>query len=137
MEKKRIDDVKEAVKDERTVPPEVYLPPTIAGKKTRTAVVQSPISVSDHIVRIQTDGDPVGQLIAIMNGSMIPSYVVQDDGTVKTVYETATVAQRISIAKWLGDRVMPKVNVSMKGEMSNDWEANLKNAAVRDTENGA
>lgn len=128
----QIDDLKGAATDERGIPPEVHLPPTINDKKTKAVSVQAPVSVQDNIVRITNDGDPVGQLIALMNGQPVPTYVVQEDGSIQTVYETPTMAQRISIAKWLGDRVMPKVNVNISEKRDNDWEATLKNAAVRD-----
>lgn len=124
-------EVKGAIVDERGIPPEVYLPPAIRNKKTKAVSIAAPVAVQDNIVRITNDGDPVGQLVALMNGMAVPSYVIQEDGSVQMIYETATMAQRISIAKWLGDRVMPKVSVSVTKDMDNDWEANLRNAAVR------
>ena len=132
MEPDRIALVEDAVEEEQNVPPEIYLPPTINEKNAKAIVLQGqPVSVHDNIVRIQTDGDPMGQLLAMMNGKLMPSYVVQKDGSVKTIYETATLAQRISIAKWLGDRVMPKVSVNVKKDMDSDWEADLRNAAAQ------
>ena len=127
----RVEDVKTAVLDEAGLPPEVYVPPTIRGKRSKAVVVQVPVDISEHIVRITNDGDPLGQLIALMNGQPVPSFVVKEDGTLDVVLQTATVAQRISIAKWLGDRIMPKTNLTLRKDLDNDWEASLRNAAAR------
>lgn len=128
---KRIKDIKGAIMDEQGLPPEVYIPPTIRGKNSKAVSVAVPVTVSDHIVRITNDGDPIGQLIALMNGQPVPSFVVKEDGTLDVVLQTATISQRISIAKWLGDRVMPKTNVTLKKDLDHEWEASLRNAAAR------
>lgn len=132
----RIEDVKGAIVEESGLPPEVYIPPTIRGKKSKAVSIAAPVAISDHIVRISNDGDPIGQLIALMNGQPVPTFVVKEDGTLDVVLQTATVAQRISIAKWLGDRIMPKTTMNLKKDLDDEWEASLRNAAARE-EDGA
>lgn len=131
-DKQQIILIEEAVVDEAGVPPNVYLPPMINGVKTKAISLQAPVKVSDNIVRIHTEGDPIGQLLALANGQPVPTYIITDTGECKTIYETATLAQRISIAKWLGDRAMPKVNVNLRKDIDDDWDATLRNAEVRE-----
>ena len=131
-DKQQIVLIQDAIDDEMGVPPNVYLPPMINGKKTRAVSMQTPISVSDNIVRINNEGDPIGMLLALANGQPVPTYIVTEAGECKTVYETATLAQRISITKWLGDRAMPKVSVNLRKDIDDDWDATLRNATVRD-----
>jgi regulator of extracellular matrix RemA (YlzA/DUF370 family) len=131
VDSKRIEDIQGAIVDKKPLPPEVYIPPTIRGKKSRAVSIQVPVELSEHIVRITNDGDPIGQLIALMNGQPVPSFVVTDDGELDVILQTATVAQRISIAKWLGDRIIPKTNLHLKKDLDNEWEAISRNAAQR------
>lgn len=133
-DKQQIVAMKDAVEEDTGIPPNVYLPPKINGKKTRAIAIKGPISVSDNIVRIQEDCDPIAGLIALANGQPVATYVVMEDGTTKTVFETATLAQRISIKKWLGDRAMPRVNVKLNKDLDDDWEAALRNAGVQSGE---
>lgn len=135
-DKQQIVAMQEAVIEEQGVPANVYLPPKINGRKTRAVAIKGPVTVSDNIVRIHEDCDPIGALIALANGQPVATYIVTESGDTKTVYETATLAQRISIAKWLGDRAMPKVNVSLRKDMDDDWEASLRQAAGQDRTGG-
>ena len=135
-DKRQIIDLEDAVLDRSGVPHNVYLPPMINGRKTRAVSMQTPITVSDNVVRIHTEGDPIGQLLALAAGQPVPTYIVDETGQTRTVYETATLAQRISIAKWLGDRAMPKVSVNLRKDIDDDWDATLRNAEVRDRGKG-
>ena len=130
-DKRQIISLEDAVLDKSGVPHNVYLPPMINGKRTRAVSMQSPITVSDNVVRINTEGDPIGQLLALAAGQPVSTYIVDEHGETTTVYETATLAQRISIAKWLGDRAMPKVSVNLRKDMDDDWDNTLRNAEVR------
>jgi hypothetical protein len=132
-DKQQIVETMEAVDEEQGIPPNVYLPPKINGKQTRAIAIKGPVSVSDNIVRIHEDCDPIAGLIALANGQPVATYIVMEDGSTKTVYETATLAQRISIKKWLGDRAMPKVNVKLNKDLDDDWEAALRNAGIRES----
>ncbi len=131
-DKQQIIIAQDAVDEETGIPPNVYLPPKINGKLTRAIAIKAPVTVQDNIVRIIEDCDPLAGLIALANGQPVSTYVVLTDGECKTVFETATLAQRISIMKWLGDRVMPKVNVKLNKDLDDDWEATLRNAGARE-----
>ncbi len=121
----------DAVEDETGIPPNVYLPPKINGKLTRAIAIKGPVTVADNIVRIIEDCDPLAGLIALANGQPVQTFMVMESGDCKTIHETATLAQRISIMKWLGDRIMPRVNVKLSKDLDDDWEATLRNAGTR------
>ena len=67
--------------------------------------------VGNEVVRIINECDPIGFLSDIVNGKAIQCHIVGKDGTVVTIYETPSLAQRISTARFLTDRYMPKVGI--------------------------
>ena len=94
------------------IPPIVYLPAKLRAHGMRVTVDQlrvtvDPPSVAENHVRI-AQADPLGFLIAIMNGQPIPTFVLSGTGEETTVlvkYECPTFKQRKSVAEWLAVRV--------------------------------
>ncbi len=77
-------------------------------KVARSAVVPE---VAGEIARIVADCDPIGFLSDIVNGKPIQGHFIDKEGVVHEYHETATLSQRISVARYLGDKYMPKVAV--------------------------
>ena len=123
------------------VPKHVWLPPSLRDKDIRVvqdvAVTTAPPSVQENIVRITTETDPIGMLMAIANGQPVAAYTVTDEGEVVQTYETLTLAQRLSVIKFLADKVLPKMSMQhttiddKRKDDPHSWEATVKNAAGR------
>jgi hypothetical protein len=84
------------------------------GAKRRELVVQRAptVSVRDNLLRIQEEADPLGFLIAVQQGDLIPVTYVSDDGHVVTEYHQAGLDQRIGVAKFLAAKVLPTLSVT-------------------------
>lgn len=118
--------------EEGTVPEAVFVPPAIRGKMTQVQYVTNgkPTDISQHVVRIEQEADPVGMLIAVANGQPIPTFRVTEEGDVEVVFETLPLADRIPVMKFLSDKILPRMSVNKKIEEKGDseWEATLTNA---------
>ncbi|MEE9569503.1 MAG: hypothetical protein V3W37_08965 [Candidatus Binatia bacterium] len=68
------------------------------------------------IAKVVADCDPMGFLEDVVNGKAIESHTVIEDKEgnllTTTLYTTPTLAQRISVARYLGNKYMPNVSVS-------------------------
>ena len=125
--------------EESAVPQAVFVPPAIRGKMVKVAyeVDSKPVSIEQHVVRINNEADPVGMLIAIANGQPIPTFTVDDDGEIVTKFETLPLKDRITVMKFLSDKVLPRMSVfkaTRQGESQQDdeaWGALLSNAGER------
>lgn len=95
-------------------------------RELRVIKTQAP-QVRDEIIRIVDEGDPIGFLIAVMNGELVESHLVDKDGEVHSFHSTATLKDRIAIAKFLTNKYMPTVAVTkhMVSEKNAD-ERNLR-----------
>lgn len=120
------------------VPSGVWLPPTIRDHKTRVsqdvAITRDPPSVSENVVRINSEADPIGLLIAIANGQPVSTFAVDEDGKVQIAYETLPLKERLKVIFHLADKVLPRMQVTKKsGDKPSDdtWEATLDNAGAR------
>lgn len=84
------------------------------GVKRREVVVQrqATVSVRDNLLRIQEEADPLGFLIAVQNGDLIPVSYVDDNGEVVTTFSQAGLDQRISVAKFMATKVLPTLSVT-------------------------
>lgn len=84
------------------------------GAQRREVVVQRPptVSVKENLLRIQEEADPLGFLIAVQQGDLLPVTYVSDDGHVVTEYHQAGIDQRISVAKFLAAKVLPTLSVT-------------------------
>lgn len=84
------------------------------GRKRRTAI--RPISrvrtVQENLLKIQQEADPIDFLIRVQRGELIPVQSVTDDGEVVTAYETAALADRIGVAKFMAAKVLPTLTVT-------------------------
>jgi hypothetical protein len=94
-------------------------------------IIKTPIpQIRDEVIRIVSQGDPIGFLIAVMNGSLVESHIVAKDGEVHTIKTTATVKDRVEIAKFLANKYMPTVAVTKhvvsEGNKTEDGERNLR-----------
>lgn len=143
--RKRIDDytqramaAEEAV---ATISPGVYLPPAIRGKGLNVAYNASDAKVVDiksNMVKIALEADPIGQLTALANGQPVAFFDVDTEGKLTVSYGTPSLTQRISILKWLGDRVIPRISITKKftdpdgDKTQDDWSATISMAATRD-----
>jgi hypothetical protein len=106
-------DLYKGLDTEDEAPGLVHYPPMIRGKKTKVlyAFKRNRPTIRENMVRIETEADPVGLLIAIANGTPIASFHISENGDVTTKYETPNVKLRIQAARSLLDKVMPKVSV--------------------------
>lgn len=122
--------------EEGSIPEAVFVPPAIRGKMVHTQFVTDgkPIDIKQHVIRIQDEADPVGMLIAIANGQPIPTFTIDADGKTSVKYETLDLKDRITVIKFLSDKVLPRMSVfkKMTGKDPDDgWTAALTNAAER------
>lgn len=123
----------------KSLPPVVYLPPVIAGKRPTVigdAVLTAPPTIKENIVRIHECLDPIGMLMAAASGMPMVAWLVNRDGSVEEIMEVLSLKERIKIAQWLGDRVQPRLRAGMvmhKGKSKDgdedEWEAELQKAA--------
>lgn len=88
----------------------IYVSPSI--DKNRRSFIQSfKQSFEENIEKINNEADPIGLLIAAQLGIPIPSYMVLSDGTLVCNLETLGLKDRVQIAKFLADKVMPRINI--------------------------
>jgi hypothetical protein len=121
----------------RGVPPMVYLPPMIRGKRPVVlpdgSVLSNAPTIQENMVRIADNCDPIGALMAAASGLPMVAWIVDRDGKVEEITEVLPLKERIKILKWLGERVMPRLRVGLVGhakqEEDDGWEAKLKTAA--------
>ena len=120
------------------VPSNVWLPPSIRGHELRVshdvAVTREAPTVQENMVRISTESDPIGLLIAIANGQPISTFSINEAGEVETAYETLPLKDRLKVIFHLADKVLPRMQVTKKigaPEGDDEWEATLTNAAER------
>lgn len=118
------------------IPEAVFLPPAIRGRMVNTVYETKgkPVSIQQHVVRIQEETDPVGLLIAIANGQPVPTVIIDKDGNQDVKFETLDLKDRLSVIKFLSDKVLPRMSINKKVDPGNDdgWEATLSNAAEHD-----
>lgn len=132
------------------LPPMVYLPPAIRGKKP-TVIEDMALSteptIKEQIVRINTVLDPIGMLIAAASGVPMVAWLVNRDGTVEEIVETLSLKERLSIVKFLTDRTLPRLRAGIVKhekvtEEEDGWASKLQTAAAnsdgkpRDVEEG-
>jgi hypothetical protein len=98
------------------------------------AITREAPSVKENVIRIASESDPIGLLIAIANGQPISTFAVNEDGEVVTAYETLPLKERLKVIFHLADKVLPRMQVTKKsGTTPKDdaWEATLDNAGGR------
>lgn len=84
------------------------------GTKRREVIVQRAptVNVRENLLRIQEEADPIGFLVAVQNGDLIPVTYVEDGGDVVTHYVQAGLDQRINVARFLANKVLPTLSVT-------------------------
>jgi len=122
--------------EDGSIPQAVFVPPAIRGKMVQVQYVTDgkPVTIEQHVVRIQDEADPVGMLIAVAMGQPIPTFKINDQGEMEVQYETLPLIDRVPVMKFLSDKVLPRMSVNKKIDKSGDsgWEATLSNAAERE-----
>jgi len=122
--------------EEGNVPQAVFVPPAMRGKAVLTQYVinDKPVDIQQHVVRIQQECDPVGLLIAIANGQPVPTVTIDESGEPTAAFETLPLKDRITVIKFLSDKILPRMSINKKIEKGQDdvWEATLSNASERD-----
>jgi hypothetical protein len=106
-------DLEEAIDSGTGIQSPIYTPPMLRGKRTKVlyALKQKSPTIRENVVRIETEADPIGLLIAIANGIPVASFHIDEDGNITTKYETAPLKLRLQASRSLLDKVMPKVSV--------------------------
>jgi len=124
--------------EEGPVPEAVFLPPAIRGKIVTTEYVvkgEKPITMTEHIARINMESDPVGMLIAIANGQPVATITINEEGEQEVAYETLPLIDRIPVIKFLSDKVLPRMSVfktQTPDKKDDSWTATLSNAAEKE-----
>jgi hypothetical protein len=125
--------------DGQVIPTNVWLPPKIRDRTTRVshdiAVTRAPPDVNENMARIQAETDPIGLLIAIANGQPVGTFVIDENGQVTVEYETLPLAQRLTVIRYLSDKILPRMSVTKKMPAKEgdggSWEAVVSNAGER------
>jgi hypothetical protein len=127
------------------VPSVVFLPPAQRTNKQRVAYAfnGNMPDVKANLVRIQDEADPIGLAIAIATGQPVATHTIDEEGNVKTKYETLPLTSplRERMIRWLGDKVQPRLSMRKTRTTKNgntedkdEWEALTGAAAERDDE---
>ena len=109
--------LKRGIADAKSSDGEAMRPLVLDQKRDRKlAVMARPVSrvmtVKENLLRIQQKADPIDFLIRVQNGEAIPSEFVDRNGEVHTAYETASLTDRIGVAKFMASKVLPTLNVT-------------------------
>lgn len=129
----------EAVDAGKWIPPIVYLPAKLRANNLRvtidnTRLTTDPPSIRENHIRI-AEADPLGFLIAIMNGQPIPRFEIEDDNSITVKYHIPKPGERTSVAFWLAHKVTIRTNdQSREGRSSNPPEEWEQIVARRETE---
>lgn len=83
---------------------QIIAPDKINGKTPKV------VEVRDHIIRIQ-ECDPLSFLMEAMRTGQVPYHNIDQDGNVDTQYAMVKPGERISIAKFLTDKLVPASQV--------------------------
>lgn len=122
------------------IPAAVFLPPAIKNKRIQV-IYQSddpePVDVKAQIVRIQSQLDPIGMMMAIAAGQPVATFRVGTDGKVTIEYETLSLKDRLSLIMRMGDKVLPRMTmVAVKNttaepneKSGNSWHGKVERAA--------
>lgn len=120
------------------VPSGVWLPPSIRGTDLRVsheiAITRDPPTIKENTIRINSEADPIGLLIAIANGQPISTFAVNEAGEVEIAYETLSLKERLKVIFHLADKVLPRMQVTKKSggkDKDDSWEATMDTASRR------
>ncbi len=106
--KRSLDDV---LKSDGQLPPR----PPVFTNRPQAVKIHSAGNVThirDNLVRIEQEADPLGFLIAVQRGDLIPVHTVDADGDLITTYQQAGLADRITTAKFLVNKLLPNLSVT-------------------------
>lgn len=118
---------------------QVYKPRHLNGKPAREVAIirEQPLpDIRKEIVRIQTEADPIGFLNAVLNGMAFETHLVLEDGTIKTFYEYPDLPTRIKVARYLTDKILPRLAVVKHIDRPSDPEGGGSPASAGQGTNG-
>lgn len=113
-QKFKLESILKQAKDGVTPDVMVYRPAQVNGKNVKevTIIKEQPLpSIKDNIIRIVNEADPMGILIAAAQGQLFEFHVVDKHGNIETYYESVDLGQRLKIARYLADKVMPRLGI--------------------------
>jgi len=92
----------------KLIPPIVYLPRRLRGQPVRLTedhlrYTVDPPTVAENHVKI-AGADPVGFLIAVMNGQPVPEFRISRQGAIDLYYSVADFELRVKVARYLADK---------------------------------
>lgn len=100
-----------AALQEKQPPPMVYVPPVINGKKSVVDANAKPPQVRAQVIRIHQEADPIAFLMSVQRGDIFYEYYIDGKGELHTKPITPSMKHRILAAKYLADKVMPRLGV--------------------------
>lgn len=131
----------EATDLDELIPPIVYLPQRLRAQGIRLTVDNlrltiDPPTLKENHVRI-AKADPLGFLIAMLNGQPIPSFEITSNGAVKIRYWVADQHARERVAKFLASRVTVTANdldprTKNTEDKKSEWSAMIDQAGTLD-----
>lgn len=89
--------------------------PLIVDRKRRGIAVKRGVkllSISENLLRVQELANPLEFLVNAQNGALFPVIHVEEDDTVVVQYKQFTMSERLSIAKFLANKIMPSLSLT-------------------------
>ena len=98
----------------KLIPSIVYLPRMLRDQPVmlsaeNCALTVTPPTLQDNQVKIN-ESDPLGFLIAVMNGQPIPEFRITAHGGIELFYECPEMKERIIAANYLGTKIIPRTS---------------------------
>lgn len=120
------------------IPTFCFVPRELRPGEGKLSVKISASDIIDNHKRI-ADADPLGWIIAVMNGQPIPHFSVEA-GELKLTYCIPDMEARERAAQWLGNRVTfkaPSSYIKQRGVVTHaqDYDAMIEAAAQGEIEN--
>jgi hypothetical protein len=116
-----------------TIPSFCYIPRNLRPGVGALNVKITNAEIMDNHKRI-AEADPLGWLIAVMNGQPIPHFKVSTTGDLELTYYIPDPHERRDAAKFLADRVTFKAKDSYKKSNSRHPEAENYDAMIERTQ---
>lgn len=104
MKSKAKQAIENALEDRGLVAQPYSVPDTINGKPVRV------VGVRENVIKIQMY-DPIEFLGRVMAGEPIPTTYIDEEGQVSKSFEIASLKERVSIAKFMANKIMPSMHV--------------------------
>jgi hypothetical protein len=139
MKRERLDDYTErAIRSTEAgalIPPIVYLPRRLRGQKVRLTEdhlrfkVEGPTVAENHVTIAAAD--PVGFLVAIMNGQPIPEFRIARGGAIDVFYSVPDFELRVKVATYLANKATLVRDYGKGGQGDKDADAKYRQMIER------